>query len=538
MREVPGSPIFVMRVVRDARHLEVQLLADSHGNAIALFGRDCSVQRRHQKIIEEAPISIAPPEIARDMEQAAVRLAKLVGYTSAGTVEYLYDPQTNNYYFLELNPRLQVEHPTTEMVTGVNLPACQLQVAMGIPLSSISEIRQFYGLDYNGTSPIDFDFKSKASHKNQKVPVPKGHVVATRITAENPDAGFKPNSGKVLELNFRSNPNVWGYFSVNSSGGVHEYADSQFGHIFSFGETRNDARKNLVLALKDLSIRGDFRTTVEYLSVLLENDTYISNNFTTSWLDGLIANGIQSNKVFDKIEVAVCGAASIMAKSFAQGVAEYTKCLANGQSPTEKLLQTSQKLSFILQGVQFTFKVGLIAPELLFVSAGNSKIYCQVKILPDSGILIQLDGKSHIAYLKDDAMATVLILDGKTFNLENENDPTKIRSPSPGKLVRYLVENGENVKKMDPIAEIEVMKMYMPLLAPESGRFSILKPAGSTLVNGDVIGSLELADPNTVKQPDIFCDVLPEYAYNFLNQNTKLVWGSFAPSTQKSLVHD
>lgn len=125
--EVPGSPIFVMKLAHGARHLEVQLLADQYGNAISLFGRDCSIQRRHQKIIEEAPAIIAQPEVFEEMEKSAVRLAKMVGYVSAGTVEYLY---TNNgeYFFLELNPRLQVEHPCTEMVSEVNLPACQLQV--------------------------------------------------------------------------------------------------------------------------------------------------------------------------------------------------------------------------------------------------------------------------------------------------------------------------------------------------------------------------------------------------------------------------
>ncbi|KAJ2067769.1 acetyl-coenzyme-A carboxylase, partial [Coemansia sp. S2] len=193
--EVPGSPIFIMKLAGESRHLEVQVLADQYGNAISLFGRDCSVQRRHQKIIEEAPVSIAKHETFERMEKAAVRLARLVGYVSAGTVEYLYTPADDKFYFLELNPRLQVEHPTTEMVSGVNLPAAQLLVSMGIPLHRIREIRHLYGMDPNGTSPIDFEFSSPQAIDVQRKPQPKGHVIAVRITAENPEAGFKPSSG-------------------------------------------------------------------------------------------------------------------------------------------------------------------------------------------------------------------------------------------------------------------------------------------------------------------------------------------------------
>lgn len=155
--EVPGSPIFIMRLAQHARHLEVQILADEYGNAISLFGRDCSIQRRHQKIIEEAPATIAALSTFELMEkvgshrrlctcppprrlslmlnssrsfplaQFAVRLAKMVGYVSAGTVEYLFSDD-GRFHFLELNPRLQVEHPCTEMIADVNLPAAQLQV--------------------------------------------------------------------------------------------------------------------------------------------------------------------------------------------------------------------------------------------------------------------------------------------------------------------------------------------------------------------------------------------------------------------------
>ena len=135
--EVPGSPVFIMKYAPRARHIEVQIIADNYGNAIALFGRDCSIQRRHQKIIEEAPAIITDPDVFINMERDAVKLAKMVGYVSTGTVEYLYNPEDSTYCFLELNPRLQVEHPCTEMITGLNLPACQIQIAMGISLHRI-----------------------------------------------------------------------------------------------------------------------------------------------------------------------------------------------------------------------------------------------------------------------------------------------------------------------------------------------------------------------------------------------------------------
>ena len=185
--EVPGSPIFIMKLSAKSRHLEVQLLADEYGNAIALNGRDCSVQRRHQKIIEEGPPIACSPEIWPEMEKAAVSLAKAVGYANAGTVEYLYSEETGKFFFLELNPRLQVEHPVTEMITRTNIPACQLQVAMGIPLYNIPDIRELYNKNrfelaaFDDNTKIDFD-------NTQRVP-PNGHCIAVRITAENAEAG-------------------------------------------------------------------------------------------------------------------------------------------------------------------------------------------------------------------------------------------------------------------------------------------------------------------------------------------------------------
>lgn len=166
--EVVGSPIFIMQLCKNARHLEVQIVGDEHGNAVALNGRDCSTQRRFQKIFEEGPPTIAKPDTFKFMQKAAQRLTQNIGYVGAGTVEYLYNADTDDFFFLELNPRLQVEHPVTEGITGVNMPATQLQVAMGIPLYAIPQIRAFYGReDIYGTDKIDFmeeDYKPIDSH--------------------------------------------------------------------------------------------------------------------------------------------------------------------------------------------------------------------------------------------------------------------------------------------------------------------------------------------------------------------------------------
>lgn len=276
VRSEVSGPVFVMKLAPKCRHLEVQLLGDTEGQAIALFGRDCSVQRRHQKIIEEGPVApeICPPETWARMEIAAVKLCQEVNYCGAGTVEYLFIEEDGTYCFLELNPRLQVEHPVTEFISGVNLPAAQFHIAMGIPLHRIPEIRRLYRKNMLLQSRIDF--------KNTPRITQAGHVIACRITAENPDLNFQPTSGIIHNLNFRITPDVYGYFSVSSQGGIHEFADSQFGHIFAFGDNRESARKKMVLALSELIIRGEIRTTVEYLRQILETEDFIKNKLSTT----------------------------------------------------------------------------------------------------------------------------------------------------------------------------------------------------------------------------------------------------------------
>ncbi|XP_069082674.1 acetyl-CoA carboxylase 1 isoform X4 [Pleurodeles waltl] len=499
--EVPGSPIFVMRLAKQSRHLEVQILADQYGNAISLFGRDCSVQRRHQKIIEEAPATIATSLVFEQMEQCAVKLARMVGYVSAGTVEYLYS-QDGSFYFLELNPRLQVEHPCTEMVADVNLPAAQLQIAMGIPLHRIKDIRMLYGVPAWGDSPIDFE-------NMVNVPCPRGHVIAARITSENPDEGFKPSSGTVQELNFRSNKNVWGYFSVAAAGGLHEFADSQFGHCFSWGENREEAISNMVVALKELSIRGDFRTTVEYLIKLLETESFQQNSIDTGWLDRLISEKVQAERP-DTVLGVVCGALHVADVSLRNSVSNFLHSLERGQVlPAHTLLNTVD-VELIYEGSKYVLKVTRQSPNSYVLIMNGSNVEVDVHRLSDGGLLLSYDGSSYTTYMKEEVDRYRITIGNKTCVFEKENDPSILRSPSAGKLIQYVVEDGGHLFAGQCFAEIEVMKMVMTLTAVESGCIHYVKRAGAVLEPGCVIAKLQLDDPSRVQQAKLHTGILPQ----------------------------
>jgi acetyl-CoA carboxylase / biotin carboxylase 1 len=367
----------------------------------------------------------------------------------------LYSHADDDFYFLELNPRLQVEHPTTEMVSGVNLPAAQLQIAMGIPLSRIRDIRQLYGVAPNGTSEIDFEMLDPDATQLQRKPRPKGHVVAVRITAENPDAGFKPSSGSLQELNFRSSTNVWGYFSVSGAGGLHEFADSQFGHIFAYGEDRSVSRKNMIVALKEVSIRGDFRNTVEYLIKLLELEAFKENTITTGWLDSLISDKLTAERP-DATLAVICGAVTKAYLASEACWSEYKRILDKGQVPAREVLKTIFSIDFIYEEVRYSFTLARSSHIMWTLYLNGGRTMVGARPLADGGLLVLLDGKSHTVYWREEVGALRLMVDAKTCLIEQENDPTQLRSPSPGKLVRYLVESGDHVNAGDHYAEIEV----------------------------------------------------------------------------------
>ncbi|XVE60451.1 hypothetical protein DITRI_Ditri05aG0129600 [Diplodiscus trichospermus] len=509
--EVPGSPIFIMKVASQSRHLEVQLLCDQYGNVAALHSRDCSIQRRHQKIIEEGPITVAPLETVKKLEQAARRLAKCVNYVGAATVEYLYSMDSGEYYFLELNPRLQVEHPVTEWIAEVNLPAAQVAVGMGIPLWKIPEIRRFYGMEHGGgydswrkTSVVatSFDFDKAESTR------PKGHCVAVRVTSEDPDDGFKPTSGKVQELSFKSKPNVWAYFSVKSGGGIHEFSDSQFGHVFAFGESRALAIANMVLGLKEIQIRGEIRTNVDYTIDLLHASDYRENKIHTGWLDSRIAMRVRAERPPWYLSV-VGGALYKASASSAAMVSDYVGYLEKGQIPPKHISLMHSQVSLNIEGSKYTIDMVRGGPGSYRLRMNDSEIEAEIHTLRDGGLLMQLDGNSHVIYAEEEAAGTRLLIDGRTCLLQNDHDPSKLVAETPCKLLRFLVSDGSHVDADTPYAEVEVMKMCMPLLSPASGVIQIKMSEGQAMQAGELIARLDLDDPSAVRKAEPFHGSFP-----------------------------
>lgn len=252
-----GNPeVYIEKYCEQPRHVEIQIMADKHGNVIHLGERDCSIQRRHQKLIEEAPSTIVTPEIRKAMGDAAVRAAKAVGYNSVGTIEFLVD-KNNNFYFMEMNTRVQVEHPVTEMVTGVDIVREQIRSAAGLPLR----------------------------YKQEDIQI-RGHSIECRINAEDPFK-FTPCPGRITAyhppggLGVRVDSFVYAQYSV-----VPHY-DSLIGKLIVHADTREEAIKRMARALDEYIVEG-IKTTIFFHKRIMAHKDFIEGNIDTSFLERIV----------------------------------------------------------------------------------------------------------------------------------------------------------------------------------------------------------------------------------------------------------
>lgn len=257
--------MMVEKFVERPRHVEVQVIADGHGHVAALFERDCSVQRRHQKLIEEAPSPAMTPDLWQRMREAAVGLIARAGYENAGTVEFMVDGATGEFYFLEVNARLQVEHPVTEELTGVDLVKAQLRVAAGEPI---------------GFGPMLMGGDRAAI---------RGHVIEARVVAEDASHGFLPSIGKVFGWAEPRGPGIRVDSGFMAGSEVTRFYDSLLAKVIVTAETRGEAIARLRGALLDFHILG-VKTNIPFLLAVLEHPRFVAGEVDTGWVGRELAN--------------------------------------------------------------------------------------------------------------------------------------------------------------------------------------------------------------------------------------------------------
>ena len=263
--------VYLERYIERPRHVEIQILGDHHGKVVSLGERECSLQRRHQKVVEEAPSTVVDPELRVRMGEAAVRAAEAVGYTNAGTVEFLLAP-TGEFYFLEMNTRLQVEHPVTEMVTGLDLVRLQIAIAQGEPL------------------PAELDDVQ-----------PHGHAIELRLYAEDPFRGFVPSPGRIERLRLPEGPGVRNDCGVYEGDEVSIHYDPMLGKLIVWADDRPEALRRLGRALDEIRVEG-IRTTIPLYRALLEDPDFVSATFDISTLDRKLSEGALRPAAVDDLE--------------------------------------------------------------------------------------------------------------------------------------------------------------------------------------------------------------------------------------------
>jgi acetyl-CoA carboxylase, biotin carboxylase subunit len=249
--------VYIEKFVERPRHVEIQILADNFGNVVHLGERDCSIQRRHQKLLEEAPSPALNPELRAKMGAAAIAAAKSINYSGVGTVEFLLDAR-GNFYFMEMNTRIQVEHPVTEMITGVDLIAEQLRIAQGLPISF-----------------------------TQDEVVLKGHAIECRVNAEDPDHNFRPHPGKISGYLAPGGPGVRMDSHIYTDYEIPPYYDSLIGKLIVWGVDRDMAIKRMKRALRECAITG-VPTTINFHQRVLENPAFLAGEVYTNFIEEMM----------------------------------------------------------------------------------------------------------------------------------------------------------------------------------------------------------------------------------------------------------
>ncbi len=469
--------VFIEKFIPRPRHVEIQLLADKHGNVIHLGERECSVQRRHQKILEESPSPLANAALRNKMGAQAVALAKKVGYASAGTVEFVADDK-RNFWFLEMNTRLQVEHPVTEMVTGIDLVEEMLRIAGG----------------------------EKLRFKQSRVQL-RGWAMETRVYAEDPTRGFLPSSGRAhTYLPPTTNKAVRLDDSTEEGGRISTFYDPMIAKLIAHGKTRNKAVELLKEALDEYYI-GGVGNNLDFLSCLLSNRQFLSGKISNHLIAEEWPDGFSEERPQGELRQLLLALVAFLA--WRQDVAESTalgqspgheieaarrwSCLEEGQKKAVNLTVLPQRNPTVKTGEKaedsmISAKVGkyelrgVLQRGCLFVGEANRGRICVKVARLGSSWVLKKEGKTLRALALRPHVAELYRFMPKP---DVSQDSKKLLSPMPGLLLSVEVKEGQKVTSGQELAVVEAMKMENVLKAERDGVVAKLLAKAGDSVDAD-----------------------------------------------------
>ena len=432
-----GDPvIFMERLVEGGRHIEVQVIADQHGNVWAPGVRDCSVQRRNQKLIEESSSPALAPEQDASLRESAKALVKAAGYVNAGTVEFLYQPEEKLFTFLEVNTRLQVEHPVTEMTTGLDIVKLQLQVAAGGRLE--------------GEPPAEF-----------------GHAVEARLNAEDAEQEFAPAPGTVEFMRLPTGPGVRIDTGMTVGDVIPPAYDSMVAKIIAWGRDRPEALARLRCALRDTTVvlRGG-TTTKSFLLSLLDRPEVVAGTADTAWLDRTgIAGGADADEhaAIALIQVAI----DVSDAEEARERAAFLASARGGRPRVSHDVGRAVELGY--RGQAYELTVGKVAPSRYRVELDGRRVDVEVDRLSALESRLSIGDERFSVVASHAATSHLVEVDGVTHRVTRDEEGV-VRAPAPAVVVAVRARIGDDVEAGQTIVVLESMKMETAVRAPVAGR--------------------------------------------------------------------
>ncbi|MGE8679718.1 MAG: acetyl/propionyl/methylcrotonyl-CoA carboxylase subunit alpha [Achromobacter marplatensis] len=478
--------VLIERYLQKPRHIEIQVFADTHGNCVYLFERDCSVQRRHQKVIEEAPAPGMTEERRRAMGEAAVAAARAVGYVGAGTVEFISEPD-GRFYFMEMNTRLQVEHPVTEMITGHDLVEWQLRVAAGQPLPARQEDLRI-----------------------------NGHAIEARIYAENPEKGFLPSIGTLAYLGLPPHT-AFANGDVRVDGGVRTgdtitpFYDPMIAKLIVHGADRDQARARMLQALAQTQAVG-VQTNVAFLSRLMQDSAFAAADLDTGLIERQRATLLPEPQAASTATLALASAAVLVR----QGLAQPGQQTA-GKGPSDpwdardgwrlgnqyqRHLQwvdngETRRVTVARQGGAWTLDAGSGPQPFLWRShaSANPNLAYGLRITlaghENAGTVVLHADRAHV--FGEGGVHVLELYDPLAHAQDTQGEHGGgLTAPMPGKIISISVKAGDTVEKGQPLLVMEAMKMEHTISAPADGRVGeVFYGVGDQVTEGAELVSIE-----------------------------------------------